>query len=139
MTGEGQKRTDPGDAFREGVRALTGIVGAFKDAIEQTFDDLSKRGDLSPERARESASDAMKRVQEAIDDMRGRLDFVTRREFDALKLELSELRAQVDRHTALGGHHAHSATAGPAGAPPGTGGTHTGSGGSGIGDGTPGL
>ena len=100
MTGEGQKRTDAGDAFREGVRALTGILGAFKDAIEQTFDDLTKRGDLSPERARESASDAMKRVQEAIEDMRGRIDFVTRREFDALKLEISDLRLQVERHAA---------------------------------------
>jgi polyhydroxyalkanoate synthesis regulator phasin len=89
-----QKRTDPGDALREGVRALTGILGAFKDAIEQTFDDLTKRGDLSPERARESASDAMTRVQQAIDDMRGRVDFVTRKEFDALKAEVAELRAQ---------------------------------------------
>jgi polyhydroxyalkanoate synthesis regulator phasin len=137
MAGEGPKRSDPGDTFREGVRALTGILGAFKDAIEQTFDDLSKRGDLSPERARESASDAMKRVQEAIEDMRGRVDFVTRREFDALKLELSELRTQVERHAAQGGHHPHAAAS--AGAPPGTGGTRTGAAGSGVGDGSPGL
>jgi polyhydroxyalkanoate synthesis regulator phasin len=119
MAGEGQKRTDPGDAFREGVRALTGILGAFKDAIEQTFEDLTKRGDLSPERARDAASDAMKRVQEAVEDMRGRLDFVTRREFDAVKQQVSELRTQVDRMTAQGGPYAHSAP-GTAGASPGT-------------------
>ena len=135
MAGEGPKRTDPGDAFREGLRALTGILGAFKDAIEQTFDDLTKRGDLSPERARESASDAMKRVQEAVEDMRGRVDFVTRREFDALKLDVAELRTQVERHAAQGSHHTHSA----AGAAPGTGGTQTGAAGSGVGDGSPGL
>jgi polyhydroxyalkanoate synthesis regulator phasin len=119
MAGEGQKRTDPGDAFREGVRALTAILGAFKDAIEQTFEDLTKRGDLSPERARDAASDAMKRVQEAVEDMRGRLDFVTRREFDAVKQQVSELRTQVDRMTAQGGPYAHSAP-GTAGASPGT-------------------
>jgi polyhydroxyalkanoate synthesis regulator phasin len=97
MADEGQKRTDPGEAIREGVRALTGILGAFKDAIEQTFDDLSKRGDLSPERAKESASEAMKRVQEAFDEMRGRVDFVTRREYEALKQEVADLRADVAR------------------------------------------
>ena len=38
------ERNGAGDPFREGVRAVTGILGAFKDAIEQTFDDLSTRG-----------------------------------------------------------------------------------------------
>jgi hypothetical protein len=65
---------------------VSGILGAFKDAIEQTFNDLSERGDISPERARDAARDAMKRAQDAMEDMRGRVDFVTRREFDALRV-----------------------------------------------------
>lgn len=121
MTDDGQKRGDPGDAFREGVRAFAGVLGAFKDAIEQTFDELSRSGDLSPERARESASDAMKRAQQAFDEMRSRVDFVTRREFDALRQEVAELRAQLDRHVTRGATH------------------HDAHGGGGAGDGSPGL
>jgi polyhydroxyalkanoate synthesis regulator phasin len=144
MADPGQKRPDPGDTFREGVRAVSGILGAFKDAIEQTFNDLSDRGDISPDRAKDAARDAMKRAQDAVDDMRGRLEFVSRREFDALRTEVTELRAQVERHTTTGGHHQHGAgTAG--GSTPGTGplggsaGGGTGAGGSGMGDGSPGL
>jgi polyhydroxyalkanoate synthesis regulator phasin len=75
-----QKRNDPGDMFRESVRAVGGVLGAFKEAIEQTFNDLSESGDISPERAREAARDAMKRAQDAVEDMRTRVDFVSRRE-----------------------------------------------------------
>lgn len=134
MTDQGQKRTDPGDAFREGVRAVTGILGAFKDAIEQTFNDLSERGDIAPERARDAARDAMKRAQEAVEEMRGRLEFVPRREFDTLRAEVAELRTQVERHMTHGGHsHAGEAGAGSTGA------GGFGAGGSAAGDGSPGL
>jgi polyhydroxyalkanoate synthesis regulator phasin len=156
MADEGQKRgsNDPGDAFRDGVRAVTGILGAFKDAIEQTFNDLSERGDISPERARDAAREAMKRAQDSVDDVRGRLEFVPRREFDALKAEVAALRAQVERHASAGVHHSHSgaesaagsttteSTAGGTADPgraPGTGGTGAGSAGSGEGDGSPGV
>src|SRR5690606_8543724 len=104
MADEGQRRSDPGDTFRESVRAVSGILGAFKDAIEQTFNDLSDRGDISPDRAKDAARDAMKRAQDAVDDMRGRLEFVPRREFDMLKAEVDGLRAQVERHMSHGGH-----------------------------------
>ena len=128
-----QRRTDPGDTFREGMRAVTGILGAFKDAIEQTFDDLSQRGDISPERARDAARDAMRRAQDAVDDMRTRMDFVPRREFDALRNEVSELRTQIERHVNANVHHQHTASGTtPPGTAPGTG---TGAAGSGLGDG----
>lgn len=132
MADEG-KRNDPGDTFREGVRAVSGILGAFKDAIEQTFNDLSDSGDISPDRAKDAARDAMKRAQDAMEDMRGRLEFVPRREFDSLKAEVAELRTQVERHMSHGAH------------PTGTGGTGStgtggyGAGGSSAGDGSPGL
>lgn len=146
MTDEG-KRNDPGDAFRDGVRAVSGILGAFKDAIEQTFNDLSDRGDISPDRAKDAARDAMKRAQDAMEDMRGRLEFVPRREFDSLKAEVSELRKQVERHMSHGAHQGSgTGSAGGTGAsgsaPGATGSTGTdgyGAGGSGAGDGSPGL
>jgi polyhydroxyalkanoate synthesis regulator phasin len=124
MADEGQRRNDPGDSFREGVRAVSGILGAFKDAIEQTFNDLSEKGDISPDRAKDAARDAMKRAQDAVDEMKGRLEFVSRREFDTLKAEVDALRAQVERHMSHGAHQA--------------GGGH-GAGGSAAGDGSPGL
>jgi polyhydroxyalkanoate synthesis regulator phasin len=138
MADEG-RRNDPGDTFREGVRAVSGIIGAFKDAIEDTFRELSDRGDIAPDRARDAARDAMRRAQEAVEDMRTRVDFITRREYDALKKEIDELRAQVERHMSHGTHHSHGAGAadGSPGAP-GTGGGG-GAAGSGMGDGSPGI
>jgi polyhydroxyalkanoate synthesis regulator phasin len=140
MTDERQKRADPGDALRDSVRALSGVLGAFKDAIEQTFDDLSERGEISPERARDAAREAMRRAQEAVDDMRGRVDFVTRREHDAIRSEIAELRTQLELHIAQGAHHSHGADA--ASQQPGTSGPGAapgGAGGSSMGDGSPGL
>jgi polyhydroxyalkanoate synthesis regulator phasin len=133
-----ERKSDPGDAIRDGVRAVSGILGAFKDAIEQTFNDMSERGDISPERARDAARDAMKRAQDAMEDMRGRVDFVTRREFDTLRSEIAQLRQQVERHMTHGGHQPTGT--GTAGGTTGTTGTTgTGAGGSSVGDGSPGL
>jgi polyhydroxyalkanoate synthesis regulator phasin len=95
MADEGSRRNDPGDVFRESVRAVSGVVGAFKDAIEQTFKELSDSGDIAPDRARDAAKDAMKRAQDAVEEMRTRVDFVTRREFDELKAEVAALREQL--------------------------------------------
>jgi polyhydroxyalkanoate synthesis regulator phasin len=147
MADPGQKRPDPGDTFREGVRAVSGILGAFKDAIEQTFNDLSDRGEMSPDRARDAARDAMRRAQDAVDDMRGRLEFVPRREFDALKADVDSLRAQVERHMTQGGHQPTGTTGYGTAGTGGTGSSGTGpanatghgSGGSGVGDGSPGI
>ncbi|HSJ09150.1 MAG TPA: hypothetical protein VK928_04530 [Longimicrobiales bacterium] len=140
MPDEG-KRTDPGDAFRDSIRAVTGVMGAFKDAIEQTLNELSEKGDISPDRAKSAAQDAMKRAQDAMEDVRGRLEFVPRREFETLRDEVAALKIQVERHMAQGGHHHHAPPAGGAAEGPGgaTGGTGHGAGGSAEGDGSPGL
>ena len=104
---EDKKRTDPGDAFREGVRAVTGILGALRDAVEQTFDDLREKGDLSPERAKEAARETMRRAQEAVDEVRERLEFVPRRDFEELRLEVANLREELHAHQAHAVHHSH--------------------------------
>jgi polyhydroxyalkanoate synthesis regulator phasin len=107
-----KKRTDPGDAFREGVRAVTGILGALRDAVEQTFDDLREKGDLSPERAREAARETMRRAQEAVEEVRERLEFVPRREFEELRAEVAALRQELESHRAQAVHHTHAGEGG---------------------------
>jgi polyhydroxyalkanoate synthesis regulator phasin len=81
----------------EGLRAGIGILTAFKEAIEETIDDAAAKNDLRPERAKEALTGALTRAQGAFDEVRERLDVVPRREFDALRMELEELRRRVDR------------------------------------------
>lgn len=89
-------RGSVGDEVREGIRAGLGILSALKDAVEETVQDMLDRGELSPERAREAVRTTMDRAQAAFDDARVRLDFVPRREFEALQAEVAELRRRVE-------------------------------------------
>lgn len=106
---EERRKESAGDAFREGVRSVAGVLGAVVETLEQTFADLREGGDLSPDRAREAARSTVKKAQEAVEDLRDRVDFVTRREFDELRAEVASLRAAVD---ALGGPPAAAGDAG---------------------------
>lgn len=103
--------TGRSDPFRDGVRAVTGILGALKDAIEEQFDDLRAQGDLAPDKAREAARSTMRKAQETVDEMRDRLDFVPRREFDALKAEVEALTRRLDAHQGAPGHAAADSVA----------------------------
>lgn len=94
MTDRGRKES-AGDAFREGVRSVAGVLGAVVETLEQTFADLRESNDLSPERAREAARSTVRKAQETVEDLKDRLDFVTRREFDALSAEVAALRAEI--------------------------------------------
>jgi polyhydroxyalkanoate synthesis regulator phasin len=105
-----KSRGNVGDEVREGIRAGIGILSALKEAIEDTVQDMTDRGELSQERARETVRTMMDRTQEAFDDARVRLDFVPRREFEALKAEVADLRARLARHES-----AHPAQGGMAG------------------------
>jgi hypothetical protein len=91
-------RGSVGDEVREGIRAGIGILSALKEAIEDTVQDMTDRGELSQERARETVRTMMDRTQAAFDDARVRLDFVPRREFEALKAEVADLRGRLARH-----------------------------------------
>jgi polyhydroxyalkanoate synthesis regulator phasin len=97
MAGEEERgRGSLGDEVREGIRAGLGILSALKDAVEETVQDMLDRGELSPERAKEAVRTTMDRAQAAVDEARMRLDFVPRRDFDALAAEVAELRRRVD-------------------------------------------
>jgi polyhydroxyalkanoate synthesis regulator phasin len=128
MTNQDRRPNDLGDNLREGVRTVAGILGALKDAVEESFDELRQRGDLSPERAREAARSTVQRAQEEMEGLRDRLDFVSRRELEAvqadvaaLRAEVASLRSQLDTHTRAGGHAAPggagSGATGPGGFP----------------------
>lgn len=95
-------RGNVGDEVREGIRAGIGILSAIKDAVEETIQDMANRGELSQERAREAVRTTMDRAQVAFDDARIRFDFVPRREFEALKAEVADLRSRVARHETAG-------------------------------------
>lgn len=112
MSNQERRPGDLGDNIREGVRTVAGILGALKDAVEETFDDLRTHGDLSPERAREAARATMQRAQDELEGMRERFDFVSRRELDALRAEVEALRARLDAHSHP---HTHEGGAGPTG------------------------
>jgi polyhydroxyalkanoate synthesis regulator phasin len=88
----GGKRMSIGEGIRSGI----GVLAAFKEAIEETIQETVERGDLKPERATQFLGDALHRAQDAVGDVRERLDFVPRREFDALLNEVEELRQRLD-------------------------------------------
>lgn len=85
----------------EGIRTGIGMLAAFKDALEETLDEAIARGDLSPERAKNVVRDTASRVQSTLGEARERLEIVSRKEFDALRREVEELRARVDRAEGL--------------------------------------
>ena len=113
MSDEDGTTRSAGDGLRDGMRSIVGILGALKDAIEDTFEELRDSGELSAERAREAARSTMRRAQDTVEEMRERLEFVPRKEFEDLRRELEALRARVDRfHPAP--EPAEDAQAGPA-------------------------
>jgi polyhydroxyalkanoate synthesis regulator phasin len=96
----------------EGIRSGIGVLAAFKEAIEETIQEASARGDLSPERAKELLGSALHRAQDAAGEVRDRLDLVPRRDFDALREEVALLRARLDGLEGRGG------VLGPGSSPP---------------------
>lgn len=82
---------------REGLRNSVGLLVAFKEAVQETFEEARERGDFSTEKAKALVQEAALRVQHSVDEARERLDFVPRKEFDDLKAELDSLRERIAR------------------------------------------
>jgi polyhydroxyalkanoate synthesis regulator phasin len=92
-----QKRSSGIGGIGEGIRTGLGILSAFKDAIEETLDDAVKRGDLTPDRAKQTVREAADKIQGTFEGARDRFDFVSRREYDDLKTEMGLLRDRIAR------------------------------------------
>jgi polyhydroxyalkanoate synthesis regulator phasin len=93
-TGEAQdksRRDHIEDRFKQGL----GVLGAMKDAIEDTIREVRERGDLSPDRAKEVVRNAMDKAQEKAGEAREALDFVKQKEFDGLKSIVEDLASRM--------------------------------------------
>jgi polyhydroxyalkanoate synthesis regulator phasin len=102
-----EERSGSGGGLGDGIRSGLGILNALKEALEETLEEASRRGDFSPDRAKGAVADVVHRLQDTFDDAKEKLDFVSRKDFDALSAEVRELREQVSRH--LGNQAAHGA------------------------------
>lgn len=91
--GQGQPRRL---SIGEGIRSGVGVLTAFKEAIEESIQEANARGDLSPDRAKQFLGDALHRAQETVGEVRERLEWVPRKEFEALQAEVAELRGRLD-------------------------------------------
>jgi len=121
MSDEQDRPRDAGEAIREGVRSITGMLGALREAIEETFDDLRGADVPAGERAGEppDSPSAFRKAQETVEEVRERFDFVTRGEFEALRREVEELKAQRgDRGSSAAGSEPAAAPPPPASDPP---------------------
>ncbi len=105
-----EKRT----GFSDGVRQGLGVLSAFKEAIEETLSEARERGDLNPERARSAMRSALHRAQEVAGDARERLDFVNRKEFEALRDRVDELWRRFEGRPAESGSPTAAEAAGEA-------------------------
>jgi polyhydroxyalkanoate synthesis regulator phasin len=90
----GARRGAPG--IGDGIRTGLGILNAFREAIEETLQEASERGDFSPDRAKRAVHEATQRMQEGLEEARERLDFVPRKDFEALQAEVAELRRRIE-------------------------------------------
>lgn len=83
------------EAFRDLYRSAIDALAAVRDDLEHTIEDLRRREDVSPDRARAAVREAVRRAQETMEDAKERLDLVPRREFETLRAEVAELRRRV--------------------------------------------
>jgi polyhydroxyalkanoate synthesis regulator phasin len=84
-------------SISDGIRTGIGILTAFKEAVEETLQEAVDRGDLSPDRAKHAMQGAADRLQAGLEEARDRFDVVTRRDFEALRDEVADLRARLSR------------------------------------------
>jgi polyhydroxyalkanoate synthesis regulator phasin len=90
-----QQRGSGRDSLREGIRTAMGLLGALRDELEESLEDLKQKGEFSPDKAKEAVRNAMGRAQETMDGAKERLDFATRRDVESLREEFAELRRRV--------------------------------------------
>lgn len=96
MADEQQQDDSRRGSIGGGIRTTFGILSAFREAVEETFQEAVERGDIGSDRAKRVVQDAAQRVQTAFDETRERFEFVPRAEFEALRAEVAALRRRVE-------------------------------------------
>ena len=102
-----ERKSDAREGIKEGLKAGLGILSALKEALEETFEEVMKERDFGPDRARDAFKETVKRAQDAMDGAKDRLDFVPRKDFDALRAQVDALRQQMELHLSAAVHHSH--------------------------------
>ena len=92
------RRGGVGDGIRDGL----GMLMAFKEAVEETVEEAISQSEMNSDKASAVMRDATVRLQQAVEEVRDRFEPVPRREFDALKGEVADLRARIARMESLG-------------------------------------
>ena len=97
---EEQQPFEEGDAaeegrFKRGWGRGVSFLSAFKEAIDETLEEAKERGDLNPERAKDMMRSALDRAQEAAGEAKSRLEFVPRKDFEALEARVAALEGQT--------------------------------------------
>jgi polyhydroxyalkanoate synthesis regulator phasin len=91
-----QMAEDKRGGLSEGIRTGIGILTAVKEALTETIDEAVARGDLSQEKARAVFNETAQRIQVSLEEARDRLDLISRKEVEALRLEILELRGRIE-------------------------------------------
>ena len=86
--------TEDEGRIKRGFNRGLGFLSAFKEAIDETLDEAKERGDLNPERAKDIMRGALDRAQEAAGEAKSRLEFVHRKDFEALEARVQALEGQ---------------------------------------------
>ena len=92
---EGTRPEDDEGRLKRGWNRGLGFLSAVKEAIDETLDEARDRGDLNPQRAKEIMREALDRAQEAAGEAKSRLEFVPRKEFEALQARVEALEAHL--------------------------------------------
>lgn len=94
------------EALQDSLKQKIGVLGAMRDAIEDTIREARERGDLSPDRAKEVMRSALTKAREKAGEAKDALDLVKQKEFDSLRERVDDLKArltQVERHVGVKG------------------------------------
>ncbi|MGI9625789.1 MAG: hypothetical protein ACR2QM_03055 [Longimicrobiales bacterium] len=81
--------------FKRGWGRGVSFLSAFKEAIDETLEEAKERGDLNPERAKDMVRSALDRAQEAAGEAKSRLEFVPRKDFEALEARVAALESRL--------------------------------------------
>lgn len=95
MADEQRRTMGIGEGIQTGIGVLTALKQAVEETIRKTIDDATESGDVSADKARDIVREALRRAEDAVGEVRERLDVIPRREFDELRSAVADLASRV--------------------------------------------